>query len=153
MRNRSPDPDACQAIRHSGSRPAATRSTFCAQNSARRRNVPGGGLVACRVPTDHVIVCGISNWGAYGLAAGVRLLRGAPPTLELFDRDREREFLRLMVEEGPLVDGVLGRQVVSVDGIDFHPYSNTLRRLGERSMCIRPQDFCRPAGWQSPSPG
>ena len=35
-----------------------------------RRNIPGGGLVACRVPTDHLIVCGVSNWGAYGLAAG-----------------------------------------------------------------------------------
>src|SRR5262249_41806717 len=37
-----------------------------------RRNIPGGGLVACRVPTDRLIVCGVSNWGAYGLAAGVR---------------------------------------------------------------------------------
>ena len=37
-----------------------------------RRNIPRGGLVACRVPADHLIVCGISNWGAYGLAAGVR---------------------------------------------------------------------------------
>src|SRR5262249_10800728 len=42
-----------------------------------RRNVPNGGLIACRVPTDHLIVAGVSNWGAYALAAGVRLLRGA----------------------------------------------------------------------------
>ncbi len=41
-----------------------------------RRNIPKGDVVACRVPTKHLIVCGISNWGAYGLAAGVRLLRG-----------------------------------------------------------------------------
>ena len=40
------------------------------------RNVPNGGLIACRVPTDHLIVCGVSNWGAYALAAGVALLRG-----------------------------------------------------------------------------
>ena len=37
-----------------------------------RRNIPNGGLVACRVPADQLIVCGVSNWGAYGLAAGVR---------------------------------------------------------------------------------
>jgi hypothetical protein len=43
-----------------------------------RRNIPRGGLVACRVPVDHLIVCGVSNWGAYGLAAGVLLLRGQP---------------------------------------------------------------------------
>ena len=29
-----------------------------------RRNIPHSGLVACRVPTDHLIVCGVSNWGA-----------------------------------------------------------------------------------------
>ena len=39
-----------------------------------RRNVPNGGLIACRVPTDHLIVAGVSNWGAYALAAGVALL-------------------------------------------------------------------------------
>src|SRR5206468_2038016 len=32
-----------------------------------RRNISGGGRVACRVATDHLLVCGISNWGAYGL--------------------------------------------------------------------------------------
>jgi hypothetical protein len=95
-----------------------------------RRNIPRGGLVACRVPTDHLIVCGISNWGAYGLAAGVRLLRGRAADRELFDVERERELLRLLVEQGPLVDGVLGRPAVSVDGLAFERYAEPLRRLG-----------------------
>jgi D-glutamate cyclase len=93
-----------------------------------RRNVPGGGRVACRVPADHLIVCGISNWGAYGLAAGVRLLRGAAPG-DLFDPQRERELLALMVERGPLVDGVTGRQSVSVDGLPFDRYAEPLRQM------------------------
>ena len=38
-----------------------------------RKNVPQGGEVACRVPTDYLIVAGVSNWGAYALATGVRL--------------------------------------------------------------------------------
>jgi hypothetical protein len=29
-----------------------------------RRNIPGGGRIACRVPTSFLLVCGISNWGA-----------------------------------------------------------------------------------------
>ncbi len=94
-----------------------------------RRNIPNGGLVACRVPTDFLIVAGISNWGAYGLAAGVRLLRGAEPDPELFDPERERELLRVMVERGPLVDGVTGRQTDSVDGLEFDRYAEPLRRL------------------------
>jgi hypothetical protein len=94
-----------------------------------RRNIPNGGLTACRVPCDHLIVAGVSNWGAYGLAAGVRLLRGAPFDPELFDVERERELLRVMVEAGPLVDGVTGRPTVSVDGLDFERYAEPLRRM------------------------
>ncbi|HMC66381.1 MAG TPA: glutamate cyclase domain-containing protein, partial [Gemmataceae bacterium] len=96
-----------------------------------RRNIPNGGMVACRVPTDHLIVCGVSNWGAYGLAAGVRLLRGHEPDPGLFDVKRERDFLEHMVKQGPLVDGVTGRPDVSVDGLPFERYGEVLRRIGE----------------------
>jgi hypothetical protein len=96
-----------------------------------RRNIPGGAVVACRVPADHLIVCGVSNWGAYALAAGVRLLRGAAPTPGLFDPGRERELLQAMVEQGPLVDGVTGQPAVSVDGLSFERYVEPLRRMGE----------------------
>lgn len=94
-----------------------------------RRNIPGGGLVACRVPTDHLIVCGISNWGAYGLAAGIRHLKKAPADADLFDPERERELLTAMVEKGPLVDGVTGQPTVSVDGLDFDKYIEPLKKL------------------------
>jgi hypothetical protein len=94
-----------------------------------RRNIPGGGLVACRVPADHLIVCGVSNWGAYGLAAGVRLLRGAFAP-ELFDTARELALLQAMVAGGPLVDGVTGERTATVDGLPFERYAEPLRRLG-----------------------
>jgi hypothetical protein len=95
-----------------------------------RRNIPGGDLVACRIPCDQLIVCGISNWGAYGLAAGVRWLRGAPPDAELFNVERERDLLQTMVEGGPLVDGVSGEPLVAVDGLPFERYVEPLRRIG-----------------------
>lgn len=94
-----------------------------------RRNIPNGGPVACRVATDHLIVAGVSNWGAYGLAVGVRRLREVAPDPELFDVERERELLHGMVERGPLVDGVTGTQTVSVDGLEFDRYSEPLRLL------------------------
>ena len=96
-----------------------------------RRNIPNGGLIACRVPTDHLIVAGVSNWGAYALAAGVALLRGQPLPAELFDIEGEREILRAMVEQGPLVDGVTGKPTVSVDGLSFEEYAAPLRELGK----------------------
>jgi hypothetical protein len=96
-----------------------------------RHNIPGGGLIACRVPTDHLIVCGVSNWGAYGLAAGTAFLRGHKLGRALFDIEGERELLRVMVEQGPLVDGVSGQATVSVDGLPFERYAEPLRSIGE----------------------
>jgi hypothetical protein len=94
-----------------------------------QRNIPRGGLVACRVPTDLLIVCGVSNWGAYALAAGVLRLRGVRPGPDLFNAERQREILRVMVERGPLVDGVTGKPTVTVDGLSFERYIEPLNRL------------------------
>ena len=96
-----------------------------------RKNIPGGTRVACRTATDHLIVCGISNWGAYGLATGVRLLRGADPMPELFDLEQERQLLQTMIDRGPLVDGVSGEPTATVDGLPFERYAEPLRRLAE----------------------
>jgi hypothetical protein len=95
-----------------------------------RRNITGGGSVACRVPADFLVVCGVSNWGAYGLAAGVCALRGVKPDPALFNPERERELLRVMVENGPLVDGVTGQPSLTVDGLSFERYAEPLPRLG-----------------------
>ncbi|MHB1425307.1 MAG: DUF4392 domain-containing protein [Gemmataceae bacterium] len=103
------------------------------------RNIPHGERIACRVPTDHLIVAGVSNWGAYALAAGVALLRRQRLPASLFDLEHERELLRVMVEQGPLVDGVTARQTVSVDGLSFDDYAEPLRRIGkllEREQCL-----------------
>jgi hypothetical protein len=101
-----------------------------------RRNIPGGARLACRVPVDHLIVCGISNWGAYALAAGIRYLRGRSNAGPLFNIERERQLLALMVERGPLVDGVSGLTTVSVDGIPFDRYAEKLRQIGSIKLQI-----------------
>lgn len=95
------------------------------------KNIPNGDLIHCRVPTDHLIVAGVSNWGAYALAAGVFVLRGVKPPPDLFDPDREREILEVMVREGPLVDGVTGQQTATVDGLTWEEYVKPLIRIGE----------------------
>jgi hypothetical protein len=94
------------------------------------RNIPQGGLIACRIPTDHLIVCGISNWGAYALAQGISLLRDQPLDPRLFEAAVEHKILQAMVDQGPLVDGVLGRQVATVDGVAWDRYGEALARIG-----------------------
>jgi len=96
-----------------------------------RRNLPRGERIACRVPTDLLIVAGVSNWGAYALAAGVAHLRGARLPAELFDVEGERALLRLMVELGPLVDGVTALATVTVDGLPFGEYIRPLRKMAQ----------------------
>jgi hypothetical protein len=95
------------------------------------KNIPNGDLIHCRVPTDHLIVAGVSNWGAYALAAGVYVLRGVKPPADLFDPDRECEILEVMVREGPLVDGVTGKQTATVDGLTWPEYAAPLVRIRE----------------------
>lgn len=95
------------------------------------KNIPNGDLIHCRVPTDHLIVAGVSNWGAYALAAGVFVLRGVKPPADLFDPAREREILEVMVREGPLVDGVTGQQTATVDGLTWDEYTKPLVRIRE----------------------
>jgi D-glutamate cyclase len=95
------------------------------------KNIPNGDLIHCRVATDHLIVAGVSNWGAYALAAGVYILHGVKPPGDLFDPDREREILEVMVREGPLVDGVTGKQTATVDGLTWDEYVKPLVRIRE----------------------
>lgn len=94
-------------------------------------NIPNGDLIHCRVPTDHLIVAGVSNWGAYALAAGIFVLRGVKPPSDLFDPDRERTILEAMVKAGPLVDGVTGKPTATVDGLTWDEYAKPLIRIRE----------------------
>ena len=35
------------------------------------QHIPNGAQIACVIPTDHLIVCSVSNWGGYALAAAL----------------------------------------------------------------------------------
>jgi hypothetical protein len=93
------------------------------------RSVPNGGVIACRVPTDHLIVCGVSNWGAYALAAGLWRLAGATGAAAVFDSDAERELWHNVLKQHKLVDGVTGQRELTVDGLDWETYSAPLRAM------------------------
>jgi hypothetical protein len=95
------------------------------------KNIPNGDLIHCRVATDRLIVAGVSNWGAYALAAGIYVLRGVKPPPDLFDPDGERAILEVMVREGPLVDGVTGKQTATIDGLSWDEYAKPLIRIRE----------------------
>ncbi len=112
-----------------------------------RRNVKNGGRIACRVHTDYLLVAGVSNWGAYALAAGVRLLRSASSDPDLYSAEHERQLLQVMLDFGPLVDGVTGQRSASIDGLPFDQYAEVLSQIGK---LVSPANG--PTAEQAPTP-
>jgi hypothetical protein len=96
-----------------------------------------GDTVASIVVTDFCIASGVSNWGAFGLAAAVSILAGRDllPPAETVADDLER-----MVRDGGAVDGVTHLREVTTDGLDL-PVS--LRMLGNIRSLIDPSPLRR----------
>ncbi len=93
------------------------------------RNIANGDKVGCCTPTNELIVAGISNWGAYALATGVRVLRGVPFDASLFDTNEEHRLLQIMIDAGPLIDGVTAQRTLSVDGLSFDEYFGVMAEI------------------------
>ncbi|MFQ5521925.1 MAG: glutamate cyclase domain-containing protein, partial [Candidatus Methylomirabilia bacterium] len=69
--------------------------------------------VASVVRVDHLVVAGISNWGAYGVTAHLSLLSGQSL---LHTPDEDRRLVEACVEAGG-VDGLTWRREATVDGV------------------------------------
>jgi D-glutamate cyclase len=83
------------------------------------RTVPNGAAIACVVPCDHLIVAGVSNWGAYGLMAALAVVRPDwRPTIALFlKKERDLAVTQAIVEQAGAVDGVTAKPEATVDGL------------------------------------
>jgi hypothetical protein len=98
----------------------------------RRLDGEQAARIPCRIATDWTIVAGVSNWGAYALAAAVLLVRDKVDFLRDWDADRELSVLTHMIKHGPAVDGITARCEPTVDGLPFATYIqpwNGIRRL------------------------
>lgn len=90
-----------------------------------KAEVSRGDLIFCASPADHTLACGISNWGGYALAAALSLLSGV---LLLRTPDQERALLAALVEAGA-VDGCTREKGLSVDGLTWEKYAETLHGM------------------------
>jgi hypothetical protein len=91
------------------------------------RDVPNGRTIACVVRTDHLIVAGTSNWGAWGLTAHLGLARGQAL---LHTADEEARLTEAMVTAGG-VDGLTGQRTASVDSLPVGLHQRMLEMLRE----------------------
>lgn len=96
-----------------------------------RAALPGthAGRTICRIATDHLILSGVSNWGAYALACAVAGLRGRADLLAGWDGAAQRRLIERLVHEAGAVDGVTGRREPTVDGIPLENYSAVVDQI------------------------
>ena len=85
-------------------------------------------LLPCRIPADHTIVAGVSNWGAYALALAVGRLREVPVAAAWTAPD-EGQLIEAIVRDAGAVDGVTKRREATVDGLPLEEYLQVLRDL------------------------
>jgi len=97
------------------------------------RAIPHGGRIGSVVRTDHLVVAGTSNWGAWGLTAQLGLAVGQDL---LHTPEEEGRLTRAMVAAGG-VDGLTGAATPSVDNLPVMLHRavlGTLRELARHLM-------------------
>ncbi len=82
------------------------------------RTVPNGAAIACVTSCDHLVVAGVSNWGAYGLMAALAILRAdwSDTIAKFLTAERDLAVTRAIVDKAGAVDGVTARREATVDG-------------------------------------
>lgn len=82
--------------------------------------------IASIVPVHHLVVAGVSNWGAYGIVAHLGRLGGHPL---LHTPAEERRMIEACVDAGA-VDGITRRRTHTVDGLDADTHAALVALLG-----------------------
>jgi hypothetical protein len=105
------------------------------------RHVANGEMIACVTPARHLIVAGVSNWGAYALIGALATLREdwRWTLVACLDETLDRTVLQAMIEHGPAVDGVSRLPTLTVDDLDIathHRILRMIRTLVEREHAI-----------------
>ncbi len=95
------------------------------------RYVAHGETIACVTAARHLIVAGVSNWGAYALIGALAALHGdwRGRLLACLDEKLDREVLEAMIEHGPAVDGVSLQRTPTVDNLDISAHHRILRNI------------------------
>ncbi len=95
------------------------------------RYVEHGESIACVTPAAHLIVAGVSHWGAYALIGALAVLRpdARGALLACLDEGLDRDILEKTVANGPAVDGVSRLQMATIDNLPLAVHHERLRAI------------------------
>jgi D-glutamate cyclase len=93
------------------------------------RHVEHGETIACLTPARHLIVAGVSHWGAYALLGALAVIRQEwrGRLLRCLDARLDRHILEAMLRDGPAVDGVSRQRALTIDNIDLASHHEKIR--------------------------
>jgi len=98
--------------------------------------------IASVVRVDHLVVAGVSNWGAYGIVAGLGRLTGQSL---LHSPALERNLIEACVEAGAF-DGVTRRREPTVDGLPLAVHAAVVELLEITGRSPAPRGTARRVG-------
>ena len=90
-------------------------------------NIPTLPSIPASTGATHLVISSTSNWGGYGVIAALSTISGRNL---LPDPEEEDNLIRMMVDKGA-VDGVTGKALCSVDGMDMDGHGTALWALHE----------------------
>jgi D-glutamate cyclase len=95
------------------------------------RHVEHGATIACVTPAQHLIIAGISHWGAYALIGALAVIRQdwRDRLLPCLDAGLEQHILEATISGGPAVDGVSRRQALTIDNFDLAFHQEKMRMV------------------------
>jgi D-glutamate cyclase len=105
------------------------------------QHVANGETIACVTTARHLIVAGVSHWGAYALLGALAAIRPdwrRQLTLCL-DEALDRRVLEATVADGPAVDGVSRLRTLTIDNLDLVVHHRKLRQI--RALAERGHDL------------
>lgn len=108
-------------------------------------HIAHGESIACVTPADHLIVAGVSHWGAWAILGALAVLREdwSGVLSNSLDISLDQSIIETMLRDGPAVDGVTRRRAMTIDGLDMAAHGAVLRAI--RSVVFG-DDAGQPAG-------
>ncbi|MGH7048364.1 MAG: glutamate cyclase domain-containing protein, partial [Stellaceae bacterium] len=95
------------------------------------QHVAMGETIACVTPAHHLIVAGVSHWGAYALIGALAAVRRdwQSGMLGALDESLDRRVLEATLADGPAVDGVSRVRAQTIDNLDLGTHHQKLRQI------------------------
>ncbi|MEQ9237617.1 glutamate cyclase domain-containing protein [Coleofasciculus sp. E2-BRE-01] len=95
------------------------------------KTIKHGERIACDIPCDYPIMCGVSNWGAIGLLIALALLRydWKSKLTEGLTLDIDKHILTTLVNEGAAIDGDTGLPGFTIETFPWEFHGNVLTEL------------------------